>query len=425
MLFLLLWVPQASGQTGVEAFDGSFRLTTGEIVTGGYFVEGGVGRFLYMDAERLNRGGLFEPIADMVLRSVVPPGSVEIEFVPDTDGTVNSLVWREQGREPVRGERVHPHSSREVNFLSADGTNLHGRLLLPECAGPHPVIVSVHGSGPVDRYGGPYHTYFLQHGIGVLAYDKRGYTTARQAWSEPDLAALSADAAAAVRFAATQAEVDGNRIGIIGGSQAGWVVPRAAVEAPQTAFIVLRAGAAVSEAETHLHEVRQELRLAGLSGLDLDHAIELRREILGLAMRGELISATDALVAPYLGEPWYRIAFGEGPVSGRWSSRWWEWARRNMAVAATPHLEQFGGPVLWFLAELDENVPLVSTRAALERAFSASPGDDHEIVVLDGALHSFLIPAPDGPPRFSGGFFDRMGEWMKDRGFSEPACWNR
>ena len=55
------------------------------------------------------------------------------------------------------------------------------------------------------------------------------------------------------------------------------------------------------------------------------------------------------------------------------------------------------------------------TRATLERAFAVAPGDDHEIVVLEEALHSFLIPSPDGPPRFSDGFFSRMGAWMAQR----------
>ncbi len=412
----------ARAQVEVESFDGSFRLQTGEIITGGYFVEGGVGRFLYMDTERLTRGGLFERAGARLLRSVFPPGSVEIEFRAEPGGRVNSLVWREPGRDPVRGERIYPHRSREVRFASADGTMLHGRLLVPGCGRPHPVVVSVHGSGPVDRYGGPYHTWFLQRGIAVLAYDKRGYTTGTEAWREPDLADLAADAAAAVRFAAAQPGLDRERVGIFGSSQAGWVVPRAAVEAPETAFIILRAGAAVSEAETNLHEVRQELRAEGLSGLALDNAVQLRRDIYATAMRGEPISATDVLVAPYLAEPWYRTAFGEGPVSGRWSARWWEWAQRNLAVTATPYLEQFQGPVLWFLAGADENVPLVSTRAALERAFSASPGRDQEIVVLDRALHSFLLPSPDGPPRFSPGFFNRMGEWLQGRGLTGAGC---
>jgi hypothetical protein len=413
----------AAAQPALEAFDGSFRFTTGEVITGGYFVEGGVGRFLYMDTEQLRRGGLFERIGDRLLRSVVPTGAVEIEFMPDPDGRFSALLWREQGRAPVRAERVRAHRSREVRFQSADSTELRGRLLIPDCSGPHPVVVSVHGSGPVNRYGGPYHTDFLRHGVAVLVYDKRGYTADPQAWQEPDYADLSADVTAAVRFAATQSELDHTRIGIVGSSQAGWVVPRAAVEAPQAAFIMLRAGAAVSSAATVLHEVRQDLRARGLSGLDLDRAMELRAEIYGVAMRGAPISATDPVVDPYLDKAWYRAAFGEGRISERWSARWWQWAQRNLAVAGTTHLQQFGGPVLWFLAELDENVPLVSTRAALERAFEASPGADHEVVVLEGAVHSFLIPQADGPPRFSPGFFGHVGTWMADRGFSRAACW--
>jgi hypothetical protein len=228
-----------------------------------------------------------------------------------------------------------------------------------------------------------------------------------------------------VRFAAKQPELDPTRLGIFGSSQAGWVVPRAAVESPETGFIILRAGAAISPFETVLHEIRQELRAEGLTGLDLDYAMDLRREVYALAMRGAPISATDGLVTPYLATSWYQTAFGEGPISSRWSTHWWPWAGRNLAVAAAPSLERFPGAVLWFLAERDENVPLVPTRAALERALAVSPGNDHEIVVLEGALHSFLIPGADGPPTYARGFFSHMGRWMAARGLTNPACGDR
>lgn len=424
VLTSLYGTTNAFSQPDLEAFDGSFRLQTGEVITGGYFVENAQGRYLYMDTEHLEKGELFERVNETGLRSVVPPGAVEVEFVASADGGFDTLVWREQGHEPVRGERVYPHTTRALQVISEDGTRLEGRLLVPECAGPHPVVVAVHGSGPVNRYGGPYHTFFLKHGIAVLAYDKRGYTTNSDAWREPDLTALATDAAAAVRFAAAQPDVDSDRIGIFGSSQAGWVVPRAAVDAPETDFIILRAGAALSGAETVLHEVRQELRSDGLDGLDLDYAMDLRRELYVLAMSRKPIAAADSLVAPYLDTPWYRAAFGDGPISGQWSTRWWEWAGRNLAIAAPPSLEQFEGPVLWFLAELDENVPLVPTRAALERAFAAAPGDDHEVVVLEDARHSFLLANPEGPPQFSDGFFSHMGAWMDRHGFSDATCWD-
>ncbi|KFL35700.1 alpha/beta hydrolase family protein [Arenimonas donghaensis] len=422
LLALSAFAGPAAGKPSAESFDGSFLLDTGELITGGYFVEDGKGRFLYMDTARLGKGGLFERTGDTRLRSILPSQAVELEFVAGDNATLDTLVWMEAGREPIRGARVHRHHSRPARFRSGDGTELQGRLLTPDCAGPHPVVVSVHGSGPVNRYGGPYQTFFLAQGLAVLAYDKRGYTDDRAAWREPGLAELSADVQAAVQWAATQPELDDKRLGVVGSSQAGWVVPRAAMAAPGAAFIILRAGAATSQLETVLHEVRQELRAKGMEGRDLDYAMDLRREIYETAMRGEPIDATDSLVAPYLDQPWYPTAFGEGPISRRWSPHWWAWARDNLAVAATPHLERFDGRVLWFLAGADENVPLVPTRAALERAFAASPGDDQRVVVLPGADHAFLLHDADGSPRFSPGYFDRMAAWLAERGLSRADC---
>ena len=81
---LLLPAAPASAQrvagTDLEAFDGSFRLESGEVVTGGYMVEGGKRSWLFMDTEGLARGGLFERAGD-TLRSIIPPdGAVSIEF---------------------------------------------------------------------------------------------------------------------------------------------------------------------------------------------------------------------------------------------------------------------------------------------------------------------------------------------------------
>lgn len=420
MLTAILLGPSLAATPAATDADGSFLMETGEVITGGYFVEAGEGRFLFMDTERLKRGGLFERADEDLLRSIVPP-RIEIDLLRDRSGAVNELVWRE-GKSSVRATRVHPHDTRPVVFESAHGTLLQGRLLLPRCDGPHPLVVSVHGSGPVDRHGGPYQTVWLQSGIAVLSYDKRGYSSPGP-WREPDYATLSEDAAAAVRFAGALPEIDVERIGFVGSSQAGWVVPRAAVDSGNVSFMILRAGAGLSAGETVLHEIHQELRAAGLGGIDLDHAMALRREIYELAMSGLPLSATDRVVEPYLGEEWYEVAFGTGRISERWSEGSWSWMQRNLEVSPESYVERFEGPVLWFLAEKDENVPLVPTRAALERAFAASPGRDQTVVVLEDALHSFLIPDEEGgPPRFSPGFFDFMKKWVEERGLAGEGC---
>jgi hypothetical protein len=283
--------------------------------------------------------------------------------------------------------------------------------------------VTVHGSGPVNRYGGTFHTFFLKYGVAVLAYDKRGYTSDAEAWREPDFADLSADAAAAVRFVSAQPEIDTSRIGLFGSSQGGWTAPPAATIASEVDYLMIRNGAALTSAETVLHEIRQEARAEGLSGLDLDYVMDLRRELYELAMSGAPITAADVLVAPYLDEPWYHKAYGDGPISEIWSDAGWGWSRRNHATTPLPAIRWFDGPVLWFLAERDENVPLVSTRAALERAFDAAPGNDHEIVIIKDAPHSYILEGPDGKPRYADGFFSYMGDWMTEHGYTQPECW--
>lgn len=403
-----------------EALAGSFRLTTGEVVTGGPFQErvDGPMLFLYIDTEGLDRSAIFERESDLLLRSVQPPG-LELELVPGADGEVDSLIWKGADG-PIAGQRVFPHREQALAVSAPDGVELTARLLLPDCRGPHPLVVLVGGSGPITRWAGTFETFFVQLGMAVLVYDKRGVGS--DDWHEPDLSTLAGDAAAVVRAGAARPEVDAERVGIWGSSQGGWVAPITATEVGVD-FLVVRVGPGVSEMETHLHEIRQEARAEGLSGLELDHASALRREIYSLVVSGEEPKATDALVAPYLDKEWYRVAFGEGPVSDTWSEHWWGWARRNMAVAPGPYLEQLDIPILWFLAEDDENVPLVPSRASLEAAFDLSPGGDETLVVIDDAKHSFTTRRPDGGVRYVDGYFDRMAVWLAARGLSAPECW--
>lgn len=417
----------ASGdERPLRDYVGSFRLETGELVHGGPFVERATGdespvRFLFMDTEGLERTALFERESELLLRSVQPPGTITVELVPGRDGTISGIVWK--GPEgPVEGRRVNAHEESDFDFRSQDGVELQGRLLVPDCPDPRPLVVLVSGSGPTTRWAGTFETFFLNLGMAVLVYDKRG--VGAQDWYEPDLATLAADASAAVRAGAGYPRVDADRIGIWASSQGGWVAPIAAslLEPEELAFLVVRVGPGVSEMETHLHEIRQEARAEGLSGIGLDHASALRRELYGMAVNGESLAATDAIVEPFLDEPWYRVAFGEGPVSASWSERWWRWAGTNFPVAPSPYLRDLSLPILWFLAEEDENVPMVPSVVALNDAFDASPGRDETLVVIEDSVHSMLVRGPSGGFRYVDGVWSRMRAWLAARNLSDEGC---
>ncbi len=139
---------------------------------------------------------------------------------------------------------------RPVTFES-QGVVIAGEISWPPGDGPFPAVVLVHGSGPATRQGNaPLVALFRDLGFAVLAYDKRGtgasggiYRGVGTRNSDSMIPLLAADAAAAARLLAADTRVDTTRIGLAGGSQAGWVMAAALGHAPIRFFVALSAPA--------------------------------------------------------------------------------------------------------------------------------------------------------------------------------------
>jgi dipeptidyl aminopeptidase/acylaminoacyl peptidase len=148
--------------------------------------------------------------------------------------------------------------------FACNGARLAGTLYLPDGPGPHPAVVWVHGSGATPRlFPGSIVTPFLDAGIAVLSYDKRGVGASAGKCCPGDnghFNLLIADATGAVQALRRDPDVDPRQIGLWGVSQAGWIVPRAAVRA-RAAFAVLADAPAVTYGEEHEYS-----RLTGEEG---------------------------------------------------------------------------------------------------------------------------------------------------------------
>jgi dipeptidyl aminopeptidase/acylaminoacyl peptidase len=117
-------------------------------------------------------------------------------------------------------------------------------LFLPPGKGPHPAVVWVHASGPATRLDGtaPLVRELAGSGIAVLSYDKRGTGESEGKCCPGDdgqFNLLAADVAGAVSALRRRPEIDADRIGLLGASQAGWVAPLAAVRSGHVAFLTL------------------------------------------------------------------------------------------------------------------------------------------------------------------------------------------
>lgn len=131
--------------------------------------------------------------------------------------------------------------SSEVSAQSVSRTNitfesgrytLHGELLLPDSVANNiPVVVFIVGSGPNSSHRTLYKNFteellealFLNEGVGILYYDKRGVGKSDGRWQRTSYYEQVDDTKAAVDFLKTQNRVDDNRVGIIGHSKGGIV----------------------------------------------------------------------------------------------------------------------------------------------------------------------------------------------------------
>jgi dienelactone hydrolase len=185
-------------------------------------------------------------------------------------------------------------------------------------------------------------------GMAVLMYDKRGTgdsTGVFQGFSPATCEALhdelAADALAAVEYLRRRPDIDADRIGLIGGRQAGWVMPLAASRSAAVRFIIALAGPAVTCGQVDAYQ-----RLTGVQG---DSASGLT-----LAQNEAAVAAAE-------------IPPGFDPA---------------------PLLADLEIPTLWILAEQDGNVPTALSAAVLEDLrgqghrnllVEIRPGADHDL----------------------------------------------
>ena len=138
-------------------------------------------------------------------------------------------------------------------FFENAGARLSYTVDRPAGTGPFPGIVLVHEGGPVGKGGlAALASTLTQRGFMVLRYDKRGVGDSTGTFEEVSVAnaervlnLLASDVVAAAQTLRQQNGIDAGRIGLVGASQAGWVMPIAASQTP-VRFIAAIVGPTVS-----------------------------------------------------------------------------------------------------------------------------------------------------------------------------------
>lgn len=343
-------------------------------------------------------------------------GSLTIAFAPCEAGRLTLT----RGATTEQGDRL-ALAETETTFFS-DGLALHGKLVMLRGGRPKALAVWIDGSNndpSTDDAVWPYE--LARRGVAVFVYDKRGTGASAGALSA-DFHVRARDTAAAVTEARRLAPGVG-KVGVIGGSQGGWVAPLTATLTPLDFVIPAFAMAEGSIAQDR-QLVEAQLRQAGFPDADLAKAAALtmltERVVRSNFQDG--FTELDAFRARHGDEPWLKtlqprsytgilltMSSADAKAGGAAASQ-----GLSFDYEPRPVIETIKPRQLWLLGGSDRQAPNAGTQAILREVQQRR--HDVSVVVFPKADHGLIerTKTADGTTTaYSAGLFDITADWIR------------
>ncbi len=263
-----------------------------------------------------------------------------------------------------------PDIQREHLFIPSDGVRLEADLLIPVGGNERKgAVIFIVGSGPV-----PYQAYFgitqkyvqdvfLPRDTAVLFVNKRGVGESEGNWKHQGFQGRSDDLYAAVQFLKQHDAIDPTRIGIIGHSQGGYVVPITASQHEDVAFFISLVGSTRIVWEQMEDDTENTFRCQGYEGDEL-------QKIVDSSMKWARFEANVGKFLP-LGEAYIQA--------------------RIMDYDPRQTLQTVKSPGLLVFAENDPTVPAEINLARFDEIFNGNPLQNLQTVTISGAYHTFHL----------------------------------
>ena len=335
----------------------------------------------------------------------------------------------------VNAQQGQPNGAvreEEVVFPSGDIT-IAATLFLPPGPGPHTAVVIAHGSDRATRKSPHYREGAMrcsQAGVAVLLADKRGVGDSGGEYVEaPDLRVPAGDVLSAARYLQARSDIKRSNIGVLGGSQGGWVSFLAALSG-EIAFVVSISGPGVSVLEQVVYIRGQEMLAQGLSQDAVDAASRYRRLLYGYygtgSGRGDMQRVLDSVRT----EAWFRHAeFRDAlPPAAELSTPRFDFYR-NLRFDPDSVLDRSSVPVLAVFGGMDRNVPVDASVTRMRAAFVRGGNGDATIVVFPRAGHGIGLvrdstahgaPA-HGAQELAPGYVDLVLQWLRRQAQRAPG----
>ncbi len=307
---------------------------------------------------------------------------------------------------PQEPKPPFPYNEYEVTFRNEqDDATLAGTLTTPKTGGPFPAAVLISGSGPQDRDETIMnHRPFLvladhltRKGIAVLRYDDRGVGKSTGSRTEATSEHFMRDALAAVGHLKSRADIDPQRIGLIGHSEGGMIAPMAATRSNDVAFVVMLAGPGLTGEEILYAQGELIRRALGVP----EEMIRLQKDLQKILFKAVLAEpdthkARLRMKADILGffstlPDSLRVSddFSVEALEASMSNVNTPWFRFFLSYDPRPVLRKVTAPVLALIGEKDLQVPAEGNLEAIENALREGGNNSFSVRKMPGLNHLF------------------------------------
>jgi uncharacterized protein len=317
-----------------------------------------------------------------------------------------SLQLKRTGDAPV------PSFKEEAIKFSNGNTTLNGTLLLPDGSGPHPAVVLIHGTGQQTRdewrfFG----MQFARNGVAALLYDKRDVGNDPSGMDLVDLDELAGDALAAVKLLKSRADIRGDRIGLWGISQGGWVEPIVAAQSPDVAFIVAISAPGVTYANLNVFAVANRLRTRGFNDAEIAEAQQALRRLDEFMRKGEDAAGVQAMLQDAQQKRWFPPSTLPATLPTENERRTWlRW--RDLDLDPVTYWERVRVPVMLLYGDQDDVVPVRESVDRITAALKKAGNDRLTVKVFADADHELTIAADR--TNLVPGYLDTVNQWMRE-----------
>ena len=265
-----------------------------------------------------------------------------------------------------------------------------GLLALPPRKAPHPVIVFVAGDGEFHKESlfdtsdtnvilkayrsiGDWRR-FLDLGYACFAWDKPGVGESEGDWTDETVFDRTKHLSSALRWLRQQTDVDSERIGLWGISQAGWVMPRVVTENPEISFMIAVSCPGQTIVEESAFLVQQDLVANGVDRSRAERAREVYTRKWEMARAGVPFVALTKYVSDEI-----RLL---GDAKHEWLKPWTIEKYRTFAAetagldsffySPVEHLRQIQIPVLAVFGGKDSQIDPIAGEKSYRQAFAKS-----------------------------------------------------